>query len=99
MKLTDLLTDYVNATFTGLWVHSSEPDEAEREILQHARQQHWKVAVWDIANGLRLPGDPGAIRGGAGSADPIAALRALPTLAERNGTNLLLLHNFHKVWG
>ena len=31
-----------------------------------------------------------------GAGDPLAALRALPALAERNGTALLLLHNFHR---
>lgn len=98
MTLTNLLTDYVNAAFTGVWIKSDEPDEAEREILQVARQQRWKVAVWDIATGLRVPGDPGAVRGDAGSGDPLLPLRALPALAERNGTTLLLLHNFHRFW-
>jgi hypothetical protein len=97
MKLTDQLTDYINACFTGLYVCTHEADEAEREIIQHARQQHWKVAVWDIANGLRLPGSPTTIRNDAGPGDPLAVLRALPTLAEPNGTTLLLLHNFHRL--
>ena len=99
MKLTDQLTDYVHAAFTGLWVATQEPDEAEREIIQHARQQQWNVAVWDVANGLRLPGSPGTFRGDAGPGDPLAALQALPTLADDSGTALLLLHNFHKFLG
>ncbi len=95
MKLSDQLTDYVHAAFSGLYVQSSEPDEAEREILQLAREQNWKVAVWDVAHGLRLPNDAGeSPHDSAG--DPLAALRALPALAERDGTALLLLHNFHK---
>src|SRR5207253_42300 len=56
MKLTDQLTDYINAAFTGLWVQTQEPDEAEREIIEHARQHKWKLAAWDIAGGLRVPG-------------------------------------------
>jgi len=96
MKLTDLLTDYIHAAFSGLWVITNEPDEAERELVQHARQQGWKLAVWDIANGLRIPGESGSVRGDAGAGDPLAALRALPALAERKGTSLLLLHNFHR---
>lgn len=96
MKLTDQLTDYVHAAFSGLWVQSHEPDEAEREIVQHARQHKWKVAIWDIANGLRLPASPSAARADAGPGDPLAALRALPGLAEANGTALLFLHNFHR---
>jgi len=38
MSLADQLNDYVNAAFTGLWVQTSEADEAEREILRHARE-------------------------------------------------------------
>ena len=97
MKLSDQLTDYVHAAFSGLYIQSSEPDEAEREILQLAREQHWKAAVWDVAHGLRLPNEHAeAPHDSAG--DPLAALRALPALAERDGTALLILHNFHKFW-
>jgi hypothetical protein len=93
-QLTEQLTDFVNAAFTGLWIQSFEPDEAEREIVQHARQQKWKIAVWDIAGGLRLPGSSNGTRPDSGAGDPLAALRALPALADPNGTSLLLLHNF-----
>ena len=94
MKLTEQLTDYIHAACTGLWIHTQEADEAEREILQHARQQQWKVAVWDIASGLRLAGANNTAIPDA--SDPLAALRALPALAERNGTALLFLHQFHR---
>jgi hypothetical protein len=96
MNLTDQLIDYVHAAFSGLYVQSQEPDEAEREILRLARERHWKVAVWDIASGLRVPTSPGTFRGDASPGDPIAALRALPSLADADGTALLILHNFHK---
>jgi len=56
MPLAEQLRDYINAAFTGLWVQTQEPDEAEREILQHARGQQWKAAVWDVAQGMRLVG-------------------------------------------
>ena len=87
MKLTDQLTDYVNAAFTGLWIQTYEPDEAEREILQHARERQWKVAVWDIANGLRLPNRQAGAQD-TGTGDPLAALRALPALSDDKGTAL-----------
>jgi ATPase family protein associated with various cellular activities (AAA) len=96
MKLADQLTDYVHAAFTGLWVQTHEPDEAEREIVHHARQQKWKVAVWDVANGLRLPGNPDAPKPDQGDNDPLAPLRALPGLGDGEGSALLLLHNFHR---
>ena len=41
MSLTDQLRDYINAAFTGLWVQTHEPDEAEREIARHAAQTLW----------------------------------------------------------
>lgn len=95
MKLADQLTSYVNAAFAGIWIQSSEPDEAEREIVQHARQKQWKIAIWDVANGLRLPG-ANTNNAEASTGDPLAALRALPALADEKGTAILVLHNFHR---
>src|ERR1022692_3416864 len=95
MKLTDQLTSYISATFTGLWITTSEADEAEREIVQHARKQKWKIAIGDVANGLRVPGATGS-SAESGAGDPLAALRALPALADDKGTAILVLHNFHR---
>jgi hypothetical protein len=97
MKLTDQLTDYVHAAYSGIWIQTSEPDEAEREIVQHASEQGWKLAIWDLASGLRLPGNANTPPSDTGPGDPLAALRALPAMAQRNGTALLLLHQFHRV--
>src|SRR5271155_2459499 len=96
MQLAQQLTDYVNAAFSGIYLVSHEPDEAEREIIRHARDQQWKVAVWDVANGIRIPTTAGAQRQDAAAGAPLAALRSLPALAEPNGTSLLILHNFHR---
>jgi chloramphenicol 3-O-phosphotransferase len=95
MKLADQLVDYIRAAFTGLWLQTMEPDEAEREIVQLARQQKWKVAVWDIAQGMRLPGNKRATTEPAAT-DPLSVLRAVPALAENGGTLLVVLHNFHR---
>src|SRR5262249_27390713 len=86
MPLAEQLTAYGHAAFSGLWVQTSEPDEAEREIAQLARARKWRLAVWDVAGGLRIPGAaPGS--GGAPDAagDPLAAPPALPALARRGG--------------
>lgn len=91
MTLSESITDYVNAAFTGIWVTTSEPDEAERELCALAARKDWKAAVWDIANGLRAPGGRGQ-----GDTDPLAALRSLPALANADGTGILILHNFHR---
>lgn len=95
--LADQLIDYVHAAFSGLFIHTSEPDEAEREIAELAQRHNWKLAVWDIANGVRFPGTNAHLDVGAG--DPLAVLRALPTLATKDGTALLVLHNFHRFLG
>jgi len=97
MKLTDQLTDFVNAAFTGIWIETREPDEAEKEIVQHAAAKKWKLAVWDVAGGLRLPGT--SSQPDAGTGDPLAALRALPALGDEKGTALLVMHNFHRFLG
>jgi hypothetical protein len=77
------LTDYINAAFTGLWVNTHEPDEAEREISQLATRKKWKAAVWDVASGVRLIDSKGvATQADSGAGDPLAALRALPALAD-----------------
>src|SRR4051794_39660671 len=99
MSLSTLLTDYIHAAFTGLWIHTQEPDEAERELVRHARQQHWKLAIWDVAAGLRLPDQAEGRPADTGPGEPLAALRALSSLAEPEGTALLLLHNFHRFLG
>jgi hypothetical protein len=52
-----------------------------------------------VASGIRLSGSQGASQPETGAGDPLAALRALPALADEKGTALLLLHNFHKFLG
>src|SRR5262249_12309167 len=53
---------------------------------------------WDVAGGLRFPNAPRHAPADVGGGDPLAVLRAVPALAERDGTALVLLHNFHKFW-
>ncbi len=96
MTLTEQITDYVHAAMSGLYILTSEPDEAERDLLRHARERGWKVAVWDVAHGLRLADAASGPTADSTAGDPLAALRALPALADRDGTALLLLHNFHR---
>ena len=54
MSLVTQLNDYINAAFSGLWVTTVEPDEAERELVEQARRRQWTLAVWDIAR-IRRP--------------------------------------------
>lgn len=102
MSLIRQLTDYVNAAFTGLWVQTHEPDEAERELVEHARGSGWTLAVWDLARGLRLPLVAETTIPEA--SDPVGVLRMLPSLAppepieseSQLATTLLVLPNFHR---
>jgi hypothetical protein len=96
MTLTEQLTDYVHAAFTGLWIVTHEPDEAQREIAQLARLHDWNLATWDVANGLRFPNAREPIQTDPGASDPLGVLRSLPALAREEGTALLVLPNFHK---
>ncbi len=92
MRLVEQLTAYVHAAFAGIWVLTQEPDEAEREILQHARQRPWHVARWDVAQGLRVAGQAAP----PGSSDPLAPLRAAASLVQDGQTVLVLLHHYHR---
>ncbi len=105
MSLVTQLTDYINAAFSGLWVTTVEPDEAERELVEQARRNEWTLAVWDIARGLRFPANANATAPDVN--DPLAVLKALPTLAPSTAssrsnpatteqTTLLVLPNFHR---
>jgi hypothetical protein len=102
MSLIRQLTDYINAAFTGLWIQTHEPDEAERELTEHARDSNWTLAVWDLARGFRLPFVSDATVLDAN--DPVSVLRVLPTLAppetveagKSPTTTVLLLPNFHR---
>ncbi|OYW25160.1 MAG: AAA family ATPase [Planctomycetales bacterium 12-60-4] len=103
MSLLTQLNDYINAAFSGLWVTTVEPDEAERELVEHARRRQWTLAVWDLARGLRFPANaPTTV---PQVDDPLAVLKALPTLAPASTgeiatateqTTLLVLPNFHR---
>ena len=56
MLLSQQLAEYVSACFTGLWVQSHEHEDALAEIAQLCRQEQWRLATWDIEQGLQTPG-------------------------------------------
>ncbi len=91
MTLSERLVEYVSACFTGLWVQSHEHEDALIEIAQLCRREDWRLASWDIDQGLQLPGGTAE----AGS-DPLAAIRSLGALSAAEGAGLLVLVNFHR---
>ena len=81
MQLAQRLTEYISACFTGLWIESHEHDDALREIAQLCREQNWRLATWDIEQGLKIPGQNNGLPTDAGGSDPLAAIRSINALA------------------
>ena len=95
MTLTQRLSEYVRACFTGLWIESHEHEDALREIAMLCSREQWQLATWNVATGLSMAG--GATDSSSG--DPLAAIRALNTLGSQDSAALLLLVNFHRFLG
>jgi len=92
MSLSQRLSEYVRACFTGLWIESHEHHDALTEVAQLCRAEEWRLATWNVADGLRIPGT----ETDAGGSDPLAAIKALNSLATPDGTAILVLENFHR---
>ena len=54
MPLSDRLSEYVRACFTGIWIESHEHDDALQEIASLCRQEQWRLLTWDIDQGLKV---------------------------------------------
>jgi hypothetical protein len=92
MSLKDRFSEYVRACFTGLWIESHEHQDALMAIAQLCRQEHWRLATWNIEQGLQVEGT----KVEASGSDPLAAIRAVNSLATADGTAILVLQNFHR---
>ena len=93
MTLSERICEFVRACFTGIWIESHEHDDATAELAELCRQQSWNLATWDIEQGLQVGGE---VVDTNTDADPLAAVRALSSLAQPDGTALLVLKNFHR---
>ena len=97
MTLSQQLSEYIAACFTGIWIESHEHEDAVAEIAQLCRDEDWRLATWDIAAGLHVSGQSDQAENSA--ADPLAAISAVNALASPEGSALLVLRNFHKFLG
>ncbi len=97
MKLSDRLVELVRACFTGIWIESHEHDDALLEISELCREQQWRLATWDIDQGLRVRG--GASSNEMGAADPLTAIRAMKSMSADDGASVIVLTNFHRFLG
>ena len=75
MSLHERLSEYVRAAFTGIWIESHEHEDALAEISQLCGQEKWRLAIWDLEQGLRTGGTPST-----NATDPLAAIRAAASL-------------------
>ena len=96
MSLSERLEQHLRACFTGLWIQSCEHEDAVVEIAKLCREQEWKLAVWDVDQGLRAASGAEENETAAGSGDPLAAVRALGAMNAGESASLLVLVNFHR---
>lgn len=98
MSLHERLLELVRACFTGIWIESHEHEDALAEIAQLCRTENWRLATWNMEDGLRLSGRESA--SDSSGSDPLAAIRALPALQVSQEDDqqpaLLVLVNFHR---
>jgi len=94
MSLSERLSEYVRACFTGIWIESHEHQDALAEIAGLCRRRNWRLATWDIDQGLDAGGT--ASFTGSNGQDPLAAIRTLSSMSTPDGTAILVLQNFHR---
>lgn len=88
-KFATELTHHIHAGFPGLWIETTEPDVAQREITAVCKDQDWLSTIWDFANGTWGQG--------VHATDPVGPLKALATEHEPDSPRrVAILHNYHK---
>lgn len=100
MSLAERFSEMVRACFTALWIESHEHEDALTEIAQLCRSEGWRLASWDVEQGLNIIGQQPTAE--IGSTDPLAAIRSLSAFAAASDETreplpaLLVLVNFHR---
>ena len=92
MSLIERFSEYVRACFTGLWIECHEHQDALMAIALLCRQEHWRLATWDIEQGFLVDGAKIEANGN----DPLSAIRSVSSLATSEDTAILVLQNFHR---
>lgn len=97
MKLTDKLHDYITASFTGLWVKTTEPNDVIEEIAAYCQEKDYRLAIWDSVNGTYRPleEEQRAMKHNPIQALQWAAEQLTPIAENIDNTGLLVLPNFH----
>jgi hypothetical protein len=97
--LTSRLHELISACFTGIWDQTQEPHEAAREITDLCRQEGWRLGIWDCDSGMQFPIEHITMPGVTDAQDPLAAVRAMPQIANGSGTTIMLFENLHRFLG
>ncbi|EAQ80671.1 AAA family ATPase [Blastopirellula marina] len=97
MKLSDRFEELVRACFTGIWIESHEHDDALREISSLCHERQWRLATWDIDQGLHVRGVSTFDNDAA--SDPLSAIRAMKSLGADETASIIVLTNFHRFLG
>ncbi len=93
MTLQQRVSELVRACFAGIWIESHEHNDAVAELAAMCREEQWQLVTWDIERGLRGPsGSPSQQDAG----DPLAAVRAVSSLADGETPSIVVLQNFHR---
>lgn len=92
MTLSNRMSELVQACFSGIWIQSHEHQDAILELTRLSNEQNWHLALWNINQGLSLPGDVSVEEG---TTDPLAAVNTLGSLSSDKDATLLVLENFH----
>ncbi|WP_404308209.1 AAA family ATPase [Neorhodopirellula lusitana] len=93
MTLQQRVSELVRACFAGIWIESHEHTDAVTELVAMCREEQWQLVTWDIERGLRGPnGSPTE----HDASDPLAAVRAVSSLADGETPAIVVLQNFHR---
>ncbi|MCM2371878.1 AAA family ATPase [Aporhodopirellula aestuarii] len=93
MTLKQRLSELVRACFAGIWIESYEHPDAIAELASLCRDEDWQLVTWDIERGLRAPNGAGVQ---VDANDPLAAVRAITSLADGETPSIVVLQNFQR---
>jgi len=97
--LSTHLRELVSACFTGIWIQTHEPPEAIRELTSLCRNEGLRLGTWDCDRDMTFPLEPIQMPGVTDTQDPLAIVRALPSIANGSGTTLATFENLHRFMG
>ena len=87
-SLSENLAEHLRAGFSGLYVTTNEPDDAQRDIMALCQSQEWEFHAWDADSGLD---------GDDSMDDPRAVLKTIAGSLPDHQTTILVMRYFHRM--